>query len=253
MFGAPSFEKVSSGKMNEIGRKALQFGWMFLACILTCATAFAQSEPEKPGSGVDILKLKWEKQIRPPRNFDPSVIPTNGVFTTMESRTNVAGSTQAPYGDEARRDAAARSAALAPVDYFPNVPSRLPFSYLYSLMIRNVGTKTVQAVAWDYLFLNRVTQEVVGDHHFLSYVVAKPGRKVTLKVLQRARPVTVLSASGNADRNKSTRMLERAIIECVMYDDETTWWNPAARNGICDLLKQNKPATTHKASNQRSR
>src|SRR5436309_6850039 len=91
-----------------------------LFCIFTCGSTFAQSEEKKPSSGVEILKLKWEKQARLPRNFDPSVIPTGQVFSGPESRTVMPGSTQAPNGDEARREAANRSAALAPVDIFPN-------------------------------------------------------------------------------------------------------------------------------------
>src|ERR1051325_184719 len=100
---------------------------------LTCITAWAQSGPTKPSSGIEIVKVKWEKQVRIPRNFDPSTVPDNGIFSTMESRTAVPGSTQAPNGDGVRRDAAERSAALAPVDYFPKTPGRMPVVYVYSL------------------------------------------------------------------------------------------------------------------------
>src|SRR5436305_9615601 len=119
-------------------QRTFQLGQLLLLSFFLCGSGWAQTKGVKTNSGVEILKLKWEKQARLPRNFDPSVIPTNGIFNTMESRTTVPGSTQAPYGDDARRDAAARSAALGPVDYFPNAPSRMPFSYLYSLTVRNV-------------------------------------------------------------------------------------------------------------------
>src|ERR1044071_5063310 len=150
-------------------QRTLQLGQLVLFIFLICGGAWAQTESAKTNSGVEILKLKcracfshlslflplgveilklkWEKQARLPRNFDPSVIPTNDTFRSMESRTAAPGSTQAPYGDDARRDAAARSAALAPVDYFPNTPARMPVFYVYSLTFRNSGTKTIQAVA----------------------------------------------------------------------------------------------------------
>ena len=98
---------------------------VILFCIFTCESTLAQSEEKKPSSGVEILKLKWEKQARLPRNFDPSVIPTGQVFSIPESRTTMPGSTAAPIGDEARREAANRSAALAPVDIFPNTPENV--------------------------------------------------------------------------------------------------------------------------------
>jgi hypothetical protein len=222
-----------------------------LFCICTCAGAIAQSEERKPSSGVEILKLKWEKQARLPRNFDPSVIPTGQVFSSMESRTVIPGSTQAPNGDEARREAASRSAALAPVDIFPNTPARLPFFYVYSLKIQNVGSKTIQAVAWDFVFIHASTKAVLGIHQFLSYAIAKPEHTVTLQARQRTRPIAVVQAA-NADPKSKPKLLERAIIECVLYDDETMWKNPAGRDGVCDLLKKSKPAATRKPGSKRS-
>jgi hypothetical protein len=223
-----------------------------LFCIFTCAGAFAQSEEKKPSSGIEILKLKLEKQTRLPRNFDPSVIPTNSVFSTMESRTAVPGSTQAPYGDESRRDAANRSAALGPADYFPNAPGRLPFFYAYSLKIRNLGPKTIQAVAWNYVFVDATTKAVLGNHQFLSYSVAKPAQTVTLQGLQRTRPMAVVQAANTDAKGKGPKFLERAVILCVLYNDETTWKNPEGRDAVCDLLKSSKPPVTSKPGRKHS-
>ena len=218
---------------------------------LSAATAAAQSETAKPASGVQIVKLKWDKQARLPRNFDPSVIPDNGVFTTMESRTTVPGSSQAPYGDDIRRDAANRSAALDPADYFPKSPSRMPFSYVYSLTMRNAGTRTIQAVAWDYLFISATSAAVVGNHHIFNYRVTKPGETVILRGFQRTRPISVVTAGGNTDDKKVTKNIERAVIQCVLYQDGTSWQNPG-RDGACDSLRANKPAP-RKANDAQSR
>jgi len=222
-----------------------------LFCIFTCAGAFAQSEEKKPSSGIEILKLKFEKQTRLPRNFDPSVIPTNQVFSSMESRTVIPGSTQAPNGDEVRREAASRSAALAPVDVFPNTPAGLPFFYLYSLKIQNVGSKTIQAVAWDFVFIQVSTKAVLGIHQFLSYAIAKPEHTVSLQARQRTRPIAVVQAA-NADPKSKPKLLERAIIECVLYDDETMWKNPEGRAAVCDLLKSSKPTAVPKSGRRQA-
>lgn len=235
--------------MREMQQRTFQLGQLLLLSLLMCATGWAQTEGAKTNSGVEILKLKWEKQARLPRNFDPSVIPTNDTFRTMESRTAVPGSTQAPYGDETRRDAAARSAALAPVDYFPNAPARMPIFYVYSLTIRNNGTKTIQAVAWDYVFLNAGSQTVVGNHHLLSYATVKTSQSATLKGTERTRPITIVSATNVKSRTASARPLERAIVHCVLYDDGTTWRNPAG-DSACELLKKNQPATQRRQRSQ---
>src|SRR5436309_1526706 len=128
-------------------QRTFQLGQLLLLSCLMCGSGSAQAGGAKTNSGVEILKLKWEKQARLPRNFDPSVISDNGVFSTMESRTAIPGSTQAPLNDAGRRDAAERSAALAPVDYFPKAPVRIPVFYIYSMTIRNVGRRAIQGVA----------------------------------------------------------------------------------------------------------
>jgi hypothetical protein len=231
--------------MRDMEQRTFQLGQLLLLSFLICASAWAQPEGAKTNSGVEILKLKWEKQARLPRNFDPSVIPTNDTFRTMESRTAAPGSTQAPYGDDARRDAAARSAALAPVDYFPNAPARMPVFYVYSLTIRNNGTKTIQAVAWDFVFLNAGSQTVVGNHRLLSYATVKASQSATLKGTERTRPITIVSATNVKSKTASARPLERAIIHCVLYGDGTTWRNPAG-DSECDLLKKNQPAAAQR-------
>jgi hypothetical protein len=224
---------------------------LILLGLLTTGTAYAQSA-SAADSGVEILKLKWEKQVRLPRNYDPSVIPDNGVFSSMQSRTTVPGSTQAAYGDDARRDAANRSAALAPVDYFPNAPSRLPISYLYSMRIRNAGAKIIKAVAWDYVFISRTSQTVVGKHQLLSYRIVRPGESITLKGLQRTRPISVIAADAGK-QTKNEKPLERATIQCVLYDDDTAWKSLGAREGVCELLKTHQPVKTNKTKDQSSK
>jgi hypothetical protein len=224
-----------------------------LLCNFACASALAQSQTQQPLSNIEILKLRWEKQARLPRNFDPSVIPTGAVFSNMESRTAIPGSIQAPFGDEARQEAARRSAALAPVDIFPNAPARMPVFYVYSIKIRNDGEKTVSAIAWDYVFIHAITKAVIGNHQLLSYSVIKPGRVVTLRSAQRTRPIAVLQAGKPDAKGQASRFLERAVIQCVLYADETIWKNPAGRDDVCDLLKKNKPSQTRKADANRAR
>jgi len=240
--------------MTKGVQRTFQLAQMILLGLLTTGTAHAQSGPSPIDSGVEILKLKWEKQVRLPRNYDPSVIPDNGVFSSMQSRTAVPGSTQAAYGDEARRAAADRSAALAPVDYFPNTPSRLPVSYLYSLTIRNAGAKIIKAVAWDYVFLSRTTETIVGNHQLLSYRIVHSGDSVTLKGLQRNRPISVLTADASpAKHGKSEKPLERGIIQCVLYGDDTVWRNPGARADACEMLRKYQPVKTSKPKEQASK
>lgn len=231
--------------MKRRARISFQLAQFIALVLVTFGTTYAQSETANKSS-IEILKLKWEKQTRLPGNFDPSTIPDNGVFSTMESRTSVPGSTQAPLNDQAARDAANRSAALAPVDYFPKTPSRMPVFYVYSLTMRNIGAKTIQAVAWDYVFINPNSQMVVGSHHLVSYGIVKAGQRVTLKAAQRTRPISVISAPAVVDaKHANQKLLETAVIQCVLYQDQTRWQSPA-RDGACELLRKNQPFDNQK-------
>jgi len=161
----------------------------------------------------------------------------------------VPGSTQSPNGDGVRRDAAERSAALAPVDYFPQTPGRMPVVYLYSMQARNVGSQTVVGIAWDFLFLDSSTNALLGEHQLLSYDKIPSGKTVDLKVAQRTRPITVLRASSPEIKGK--RNIERAVIQCVMYSDGTTWHNPVGREGACEALSKNQPLANRKRTDPR--
>ena len=229
--------------MSKRPQNSFQLTHLVLLGLLVTGAANAQSPPSSTSqSGLEILKLKWEKQVTLPRNFDPSNIPDNGVLSAMESRTVVPGSTQAPYGDEVRRDAANRSAAMAPVDYFPNAPSRMPISYLYSITVRNIGSKPIAAVVWDYLFLDSTTHAVVGNHQLLSYTKVSSQNTVTLHARQRSRPVTVVTAqAAGQPKIKTPRMIEQGVIQCVMYADGSMWKNPAGRDGSCEVLRRDRP------------
>ena len=216
--------------------------WLALCSLLPIGAVLGQ--PAKPGPpDVEILKIKWEKQMRLPRNFDPSTIPTGQVFTSPDSRTPIPGSTAAPItaADQARADSVAREQARGPVDIFPNAPARMPYYFVYSLKIRNAGSKTIEGVSWDYLFLDPDTHAVLGDHHLFSYKQIPGGKTVTLQQQQRTRPVTVVRAPVADDGKKHQRKeLERAVIKCIIYSDGTEWKNRPGSDS-CEVLKRSQP------------
>src|SRR5919108_2446808 len=76
-------------QMKNIHRRRFELAQLLIFGLLMCGTALAQSETASTQSGIKILKLKWEKQVRLPRNFDPSTIPMNGVFNDSNVRSTV--------------------------------------------------------------------------------------------------------------------------------------------------------------------
>ncbi len=205
--------------------------------LVAAGASFAQETqgPTKPN--IEIIKLHWEKQVRLPRNFDPSVISTGGTFNDPASRTSAAAPTSAI--DATRAATRAQSAAAGANDTFPATPSRLPVFYLYSMKLRNIGPKSIEGIAWDYLFFDASNNAELGAHQFLSYEKVPTDKSVTLKAQLRSPPTRVVRTV-NSTTNNHVKLVERSLIQCVLYADNTVWKNPQSRDGVCELLKDNK-------------
>ena len=128
--------------MKDSCAAARRSKWFLLSCALlfSSATALAQETNDSNKSNIEILKLHWEKEVRPPTNFDPSVIPTGGTFNDPASRTSSAAPTS-PL-DAVRAATRAQSAAAGGSTAFPDTPARLPLI----VQLVNVGDATPEPV-----------------------------------------------------------------------------------------------------------
>jgi hypothetical protein len=204
--------------------------------LASAAVSFGQEArvPTKPN--IEILKLHWERQVRLPRNFDPSVISTGRTFSDPASSTASGAPTTAI--DSTRAATSAQSASAGSSTAFPATPSRLPVFYVYSMKFENRGSRPIEGVAWDYIFIDPTSNAELGRHQFLSYERVVSGKRVTFESQLRSPPTRIVQASdSHAHRS---RLVERAVIQCVLYDDGTTWQNPTAAADICNLLRNGK-------------
>ena len=212
--------------------------WIVLLSLTAAGTSLAQAVVDNsPPSNVEIIKLRWDKEVRLPRNFDPSVIPTGGTFSDPAARSS------GPTG--ATASASTRGPAGNSNITFPATPGRLPVFYIYSLKVRNLGSQVITGIAWDYLFIDPKTNTELGRHQFLSYEKAAGNKTIALHAQLRSPPVRVIPASVNKTH---TRYVERAVIECVLYADDSVWKNPSARAGVCELLKHEKVLLRHESA-----
>jgi hypothetical protein len=199
--------------------------------------ARAQNQADPSRLPLEILKLKWEKQVQLPRNFDPSTIPATGVFNDANVRNTV---NPAPNPLDATRAAtsAQSNAQTSQTTVFPATPNRLPIFYVYSIRVKNVGGKTIEGVAWDYVFIDVTSNKEVGRHQFLSFDTVKEQKTATFTSQLRSPPVRVVQTPNGSDGNKvHPKYTSQAIIQCVLYADETAWRGPQASTDICALLK----------------
>lgn len=212
--------------------------WLLLSCALLFSgtTALAQETNDSSKSNIEILKLHWEKEVRLPRNYDPSSIPTGGTFNDPASRTSAAAPSSSL--DAMRTATRSQSAAAGGSSAFPDPPARLPVVYVYSMKIKNAGAKLIEGVAWDYVFIDKSSDHELGRHQFLSYEKVETGKTVTFKSQLRSPPTRVVAASN--PRDKHPQFIERAVVQCVLYADDSSWRNHDATVDACSLLRKNK-------------
>lgn len=220
--------------MKSRRTEGLSWCWILFAFLIAPGSLAAQENLQVSAPPIEMLKLKWEKQVRLPRNFDPSVISTGGTFSDPASRTSGPPTNPSAALDATRAATREQSAAAGSNNNFPATPGRLPVFYVYSMRFRNLGNKAIEGIAWDYVFIDPNGGAELGRHQFLSYVRAQPNKAVTLKGQMRSPPLRIVSASANG---KHPKPIERASIQCVLFEDETVWRSATGRKGVCEFLK----------------
>lgn len=237
------------------GRHLLGFCGILL-CFVVTSTCLAQgtnagstanSAAGSGSSNIEIIKVEWKREVRLPRNFDPATIPTGGTFNDPATRISSAAPSTA--ATESARASGPRGGADNAGGTFPATPSRLPVFYVYSMKIKNVGPKLIKGVAWDYLFIDQNLNSEVGRHQFLTYTKVATNKTITLHGDLRTPPISVVGAPVSGS-DKHSHYSERAVIECVFYDDGSIWKNPLARANVCEFLKSQDPAKQRHAAGQ---
>jgi hypothetical protein len=213
-----------------------------LLCFLVTSTSLGQATNDgsaanattsSGSSNIEIIKLGWKREVRLPRNFDPAVIPTGGTFNDPATRTS---GTAPITATEGARASGSRGGADSAGGTFPATPSRLPVFYVYSMKVKNVGLKLIKGIAWDYIFIDQNLNSEAGRHQFLTYTKIPTNKAVTLHGDLRTPPISIVGAPMSGS-DKHSHYSERAVIQCVFYEDGSIWKNPLARTGFCEFLK----------------
>ena len=126
----------------------------------------------------------------------------------------------------------------------------MPIDYVYSMKIKNTSPKTIEGIAWDYLFLDRNNLTERGRHQFLSYAKIPTDKSMTLQGRLRTPPIRIVQALPAAvsipTSGKQTKSIERVAIKCILYADNSVWRNPQARKDVCEFLKSQETLVKRK-------
>ena len=192
---------------------------ILLLSIPGIASAQKPSAPTDP-SGIEVLKFSWSKE-RIGWEHDPFGGPIEN-FDEMRARSRSERQVQgAKQGGKVQQDAKADAANLAVLH--KTTPSQYVFTY--KMTVRNLSNKTIKAVDWDYIFLDKSTNTELGPQQFTSEEKIGPGKSKELIVAIRKPPSHTISVTA-LNKGEADSLLGRILILGVQYSDGTAWQAP---------------------------
>ena len=189
---------------------------IFLLWFDVSAQSYA-SQPEPPD--LTVIKKNWRKEIH------------HAALTADPFRSN---DEQAEL-QRAQKDNAVRNAVRVkeggtplpttrPTRSMTSEPEGPSVRFVYRVKVKNTGTKTITALAWDYLFFDSEKVEQLGQHSFRQRVKIRPGKSIEL-IGQSAFPPTRVVDATKAHQPR-TELYEEVSIRMMEYEDGSTWQRP---------------------------
>ena len=180
--------------------------------------------PQDP-SGVEVVKSSWSK-VRIGWERDPFSGPIENFDETRARQRNEKRIEDAKRGnsseiDKIRREAKADAANIAAKHKDP--PSR--YVFIYKATIRNTSTKAIKSIDWDYIFLERGTENELGRQQFTSEEKIAPGKTKELVVTITKPPTKTISLTA-LNNNERGSLDGRVILVRIDYADGTSWQLP---------------------------
>jgi hypothetical protein len=119
----------------------------------------------------------------------------------------------------------------------PGSADRATSWFLYSVEIQNDGTKSIKAIRWEYVIVNRNSPEEPGRHIFDNFETIGSNKTKSLNARSRRPPTTVVRVPGSGESDKPD-VVEKVTLKCVVYDDGSVWEQPGIPAKSCDSLRR---------------
>ena len=181
--------------------------------------------PQNPG-GVEVLKFNWSKERigweRDPfagaiENWDEVRARTRNERRIEDAKRG--GSAEI---DKIKREAKADAANIA-AKHQQKTPSR--YVFVYKATVKNSSSKTIKSIDWDYIFLERGTENELGRQQFTSEEKIGPGKTKELSVTITKPPTKTISLTA-LNNNERGSLDSRVVLVRIDYADGTSWQLP---------------------------
>ena len=191
---------------------------LFLALIFLVSTQFAFAQAAAPNDGdpgLKVISVKWTKAV--------SVLPSE----SLEPDTFKPGQ-QSP---ESRVIDRADPPPPMTIDR-----DRSGWVYTYFVKFRNETGRKIKGVAWDHIFSDPKTNEVLERHAFMDG--NSIGDKSTKEFSKSSStpPINIVDVK-NTGKEAPPPANQSVNIKCIIFDDNTAWKNKDVAESVCDDLR----------------
>ena len=182
--------------------------------LLSTSIVFAQES-----SGVEVVKSSWSK-VRIGWERDPFGGPLEN-YDEMRSRTRNERRIATGGGERAKQDAKADEKNIEqqrekkPPQYY----------FIYKTRFKNTYTAAITGIDWDYVFLERGTENEAGRQQFTSDEQVGPGKSKELVVTITSPPTRSISVT-SLNLEEHDRFSEKIVVMRVKYADGRVWQSP---------------------------
>jgi hypothetical protein len=199
---------------------------LFLLVFLGASLNAQVPAPTQQLPAAEIVKFNWSKERLnweqnpfggPNENFHEMQFRARS-----EKRVSDAKRSNSAELSKLEKDARA-DAAIIQAERAKKGPPR--YAFLYKVMVKNTGVKTIKEIDWDYIFSDAATGEELGRRQFTSVEDIAPGKRKELSFTLGRPPAQRISVYA-LDKKERQGLVEQVVIVRVQYSDGSVWQLP---------------------------
>jgi hypothetical protein len=188
--------------------------------LILSGVAYSQS-PSDPA--IELVKFSWSKERLnwegnpfggPNENFHQMQFRARS-----EKRVSDAKRSNSAEVGKLEKDAKA-DAAIVENENKNSAPPR--YYFIYRASMKNLSSKAIKEIDWDYVFLDAVTGDELDRRQFTSVQNIGPGKQKELVFTLPTPPTRRISVQA-LDKKERVGIDERVVVVRVTYADGSVW------------------------------
>jgi hypothetical protein len=200
----------------------MRFLVVLLSFLFVAQVANAQTTASEPAD-VQLVKFSWSKERLywernpfggPNENFHQMQFRARA-----EKRVSDARRSNSPEANKLEKEAKTDVAIVEAANQNSKPPR---YYFFYRASVKNVSTKAISEIDWDYVFLDAATGDELDRRQFTSVQNIGPGKQKELSFQLPTPPVRRISVY-SLDKKERSGIDERVVIVRVKYADGSEW------------------------------